>query len=472
MPEAGPLRILKRMDRTPRLVLAVAILASFISIMDGFIVNVALPAISHDLGGGLALQQWVVDAYLITLGALMLIAGSLSDLFGRKRVLQAGLAIFLITSLLCAAAPNGPLLVLFRALQGLGGALIVPSSLALIIANFSGPAQGKAIGSWTGWTGIAALVAPFLGGLIIDNLSWPVIFLANVPPLLCTMWVLHRLDVGTETRSSVPLDLRGAVSGAIGLGSTVYALIEQAHYGWSHPLIYGSFGLGLASLSYFIHYEQRAKHPMLPMGLFRARNFSVGNAATVLIYAGLAVSSFLITIFVQQYGGYTALEAGLTGVPVTIILFILASRFGGWAATYGPRWFMGFGPIVSAAGFLLMLSVDESVNYWTQLLPGMIVFGLGLAATVAPLTSAVLGCISAKQAGIGSAINNAIARIAGLLAIASVGLVTGAGALSLQGFKRGLIFIVVLLAGGGIISLLGIQNNAKKLAPVKGVPQQ
>lgn len=460
------------MTKKQRLVLIIAILASFISIMDGFIINVALPAISRDLQGGLTLQQWVVDAYMITLGALMLIAGSLSDLFGRKRVLQAGLAIFLITSLLCAAAPNGQLLVFFRALQGVGGALIVPSSLALIIANFSGPAQGKAIGSWTGWTGIAALVAPFLGGLIVDNLTWPVIFLVNVPPLLFTMWALHKLDVGTETRDKVPLDFRGAVSGAVGLGSTVYALIEQAHYGWSHPLIYGSLSLGIISLLYFIRYEQRAKHPMLPMGLFRARNFSVGNAATVLIYAGLAVSGFLITIFVQQYGGYSALAAGLTGVPVTIILFMLASKFGGWAAKYGPRWFMGFGPIVSAAGFLLMLSVDETVNYWTQLLPGMLLFGLGLAATVAPLTSAVLGCISPKQAGIGSAINNAIARIAGLLAIAGVGLVTGAGTLSLQGFKRGVVFMAVLLAGGGIISIIGIQNNTEKLAPVEGAPQQ
>jgi EmrB/QacA subfamily drug resistance transporter len=460
------------MTKRQRLVMVVAILASLISIVDGFIITVALPAISKDLGGGLTLQQWVVDAYLITLGSLMLIAGSLSDLFGRKRVLQAGLAIFLATSLLCAVAPNGPLLIAFRALQGIGGALIVPSSLALIISSFSGAAQGKAIGSWTAWTAISAIIAPLLGGILIDTTSWPAIFLVNVAPLALTMWLLSKLDVGTETRSNVLLDARGAISGALGLGGTVYALIEQAHYGWSNPLIYGSLSLGLLSLAYFIWYEQRAKHPMLPMGLFKARNFSVGNLATILVYAALSVSGFITTIFVQQYGGYSALEAGLTGVPITLIMFFTASRFGSLAGRHGPRFFMAVGPLVIAAGFLLMLMVDESVNYWTQILPGYLLFGLGLAMTVAPLTSAVLGCISAKQAGIGSAINNAISRIAGLVAIAGIGVVAGAGSISLGGFKRSLVFVAVLMICGGIISAIGIQNNAKKLEPVEGAPQQ
>jgi EmrB/QacA subfamily drug resistance transporter len=456
------------MTKQQRLVMIVAILASFVSIMDGFIVNVALPAISKDLGGGLTLQQWVVDSYLITLGSLMLIAGSLSDLFGRKRVLQAGLAIFLVTSLLCAAAPNGPLLIIARALQGIGGALIVPSSLALIISTFSGAAQGKAIGSWTGWTGISALIAPLLGGLIIDSMTWQVIFLVNKLPLGVTIWLLNKLDVGEQIRSNVPLDIRGAVTGAIGLGGTVYALIEQARYGWSSPLIYAPLAIGVLSLVYFIWYEHRARDPMLPMGLFKARNFAVGNLATIAIYAALSVSSFVSTIFVQQFGHYSALQAGLTGVPVTIIMFVLSSRFGELAAKHGPRFFMSVGPVVAALGFLTMLRVDETVNYWTQLLPGMLLFGLGLSLTVAPLTSAILGCISAKQAGIGSAINNAISRIAGLLAIAAIGIIMGAGDLSLSDFRHGMIFVSGLLIVGGLLSAAGIQNNAPKLALVDG----
>src|SRR6266540_404040 len=384
-------------SKTQRLVLLVSIMASFISIVDGFIVNVALPAISHDLGGGLVLQQWVVDSYLITLGSLMLIAGSLSDLFGRRKVLQAGLGIFLVTSLLCAVAWNGASLIFFRALQGVGGALIVPSSLALIISVFSGPAQGKAIGAWTGWTGIATVIAPFIGGLILDATSWQVIFLVNVLPLAFTMWLLTKLDLHEKHHPGTSLDIRGAVSGAVGLGAAVYALIEQAHYGWHSPLIYGALTLGVLSLIYFIWYEQRVKNPMMPLSLFKVRNFSVGNATTLVMYASLAVAIFLITIFVQQYGHYSALEAGLSGLPVTILMFFLSPRFGAASAKYGPRFFMGVGPLVGALGFFLMLRVDQHVNYWTQLLPGYVVFGLGLSMTVAPLTSAILGCISADR---------------------------------------------------------------------------
>lgn len=450
------------MTKTQRLVLLVSILASFVSITDGFIVNVALPAISKDLGGGLVLQQWVVDAYLITLGSLMLIAGSLSDLFGRRKVLQAGLGIFLVTSLLCAAAWNGTSLIAFRALQGIGGALIVPSSLALIISVFTGPAQGKAIGTWTAWTGIGTIVAPLLGGVLIETFSWQAIFLVNVIPLLVTMWLLRKMDIGEQIRDNTPLDIRGAITGALGLGGVVYALIEQSHYGWSSPLIYGSLTLGVLLLAYFIRYEQTGnEHPMLPMSLFKARNFAVGNVATLMIYAALAAAVFLITIFVQQYGGYSALEAGLIGIPATLIMFFLSSRFGEAAAKHGPRFFMTVGPITAAAGFLLMLRVDTTVSYWTQILPGYLLFGLGLSMTVAPLTSAILGCISAKQAGIGSAVNNAISRIAGLVSVASIGLVTGPGALSLVGFHRALMFVSVLLIIGGIISAIGIQNNTK-----------
>jgi EmrB/QacA subfamily drug resistance transporter len=458
------------MTKQQKSVLLISVLASFVGVMDGFIVNVALPAISKDLGGGLLTQQWVVDAYLITLGSLMLVAGSLSDLFGRRKVLLAGLWIFLATSLLCAVAWNSTALIASRALQGIGGAVIVPSSLAMIISTFSGEAQGKAIGRWTAWTGISALIAPLIGGVILDTTSWQVIFLANILPIGVTLWLLHRLDLGEKRDPTTRLDVRGSVVGALGLGSVVYALIEQGHYGWQNPVVWGTLVFGISALVYFIWYEGRIKQPMLPLGLFRARNFSVGNAATITIYAGLATSSFLVTIFVQQFGGYSAIEAGLIGVPITMIMFFLAPRFGALAGKFGPRFFMAAGPIFAALGFLLLLRVDERVDYLTQILPGYIIFGLGLSMTVAPLTSAVLSCIHPKQAGIGSAINNAISRIAGLLAVASIGIIVGTGNIDVTDLHNGLIFVAVLMILGGITSAIGIQNNARRLGTVDNAP--
>lgn len=458
------------MNKQQRLVVLVAILASFVSFLDGSIITVALPSIGKDLGGGLALQQWVVDAYLITLGSLILVAGSVSDLFGRKNVIKAGLIGFGVTSILCALAPNGTLLIIARALQGVAGALLVPSSLALIISTFTGRQQGKAIGTWTAWTGIAFIVGPLAGGILVDIASWPWIFLINIVPISVTLWLLSKLGTDEQQKSGTALDVRGACTGAIGLGGTVFALIEQGRYGWSHPLIYGTFLTGLALLVYFLRYEKHSANPMLPLSLFQARNFSVGNIATVAIYAGLSVATFLITIFVQQYGNYSALTAGLMLTPPTLLMLLLSSRIGELSAEYGPRLFMTVGPFVVALGFLSMLRVDESVNYWTQLFPGIFLFGLGLAITVAPLTSAILGCIKASQAGVGSAVNNAIARIAGLLAIAVIGFIVGPGDITLRDFHNGVIFVAILLVLGGIVSLLGIQNQLSNPGALEATP--
>jgi len=449
------------MGRRQRLVLVVSILASFIAFLDGSVINVALPAISSELEGGLALQQWVVDAYLITLGSLILIAGSLSDLFGRKKVLLAGLLGFAITSVLCAIAPTGEVLIAARALQGIAGALLVPSSLAMIISAFSGPAQGKAIGTWTAWTGIAFVIGPLLGGFLVDAGSWRLIFAINLLPIALTVWLMQRLSGPEDIRSDVPVDVRGAILCTFGLAAAVYALIEQPHHGWAVPLVSIPLIGGLAALGLFIRHERRTRHPMLPLELFNIRNFSAGNLATIAIYAGLSLATFLITIFVQQVGGYSAFEVGMALLPVTLILFALSPRFGALAGTYGPRLFMAAGPIVGGLGFLLMLSTGSSPAYWSELFPGIVVFGLGLAMTVAPLTSAVLGSISSRQAGIGSAINNAVARIAGLVAIAVIGVVTGPS-LDVDGFRRGLLVMAGLLIAGGIISAVGIRNPARK----------
>jgi len=409
------------MSKQQRLVLVVSILASFVAFLDGSIVNVALPAIQRSLGGGLSAQQWIVDAYLLTLGSLILIAGSLSDLLGRKKILTLGLLGFAAASLLCALAPNSALLIVFRALQGIAGALLVPSSLALIIATFSGAAQGKAIGSWTAWTGISFIIGPLLGGILVDAASWRWIFAINLLPIAITLYLLRGVEVTKDAKPKAKIDVAGALLCALGLGGPVYALIEQPHYGWGAPRIYLPLALGALIFMMFLLNEKRTKQPMLPLSLFRNHNFSIGNVATLAVYAGLTASSFLIVVFLQQVGGYSAFWAGMSLLPVTIILFLLSPRFGALAGKNGPRLFMGFGPIVAGCGFLLMLNVKADINYWTQLFPAIILFGLGLAATVAPLTAAILGDVPQEQAGIASAVNNAVARVAGLVAIALIG---------------------------------------------------
>jgi len=448
------------MTRTERLVLSIAVLAAFVTFLDGSVINVALPAIERELGGGITAQQWIVDAYLITLGTLILLAGSLSDAFGRMLILKVGLIGFGVTSLLIAISPNWQLLVVMRALQGIAGALLVPSALAIIISTFSGPAQAKAIGTWTGWTSAAFLAGPLLGGLFTDFLSWRLVFAINIIPIAVTLVLIAKLGQKNERPEGAGIDWFGAVLGIVGLGGPVYALIEQSNYGWSSPGIYLPFAIGLVSLVAFVLRQRTAKHPMLPLALFRVRNFSVGNIATTLIYAALSLGGFLVGIYLQQVAGFSATLAGLAFLPITIISFVLSSTFGTLAGKYGPRLFMGLGPIVGGIGYLLMLTVQDDLNYWTQLLPGVLLFSIGLTATVAPLTSAILGSIPPGQSGIGSAINNAVSRIAGLLAIAFVGVIVGP-TLDLASFHRGLLVTALLLIVGGVVSFIGIRNVIK-----------
>ena len=407
------------MTRSQRLVLIASILGSFVAFLDMAVVNVALPAIRRDLGGGISVQQWVVDAYLLTLGSLILVAGSLSDLFGRKRVFAGGLVGFAGASVLCAAAPSVEILIVARGLQGVAGALLVPSSLALIIANFEGPAQGKAIGTWTAWTGISFVLGPLVGGALVDAGSWRWVFAINVLPVAATLWVLATRATrgardGSQTRGSRG---RGPVRGRARRNHL--RAHRAAGRGWGAPAIYLPLAGGLIAFAGFCWFERATAHPMLDFALFRSRNFAAGNLATVAIYAGLTASTFLLTVFLQQVAGYRAVASGLALVPVTLIMFALSPVFGRLAARHGPRLFMTVGPITAAAGFALMTRLDATASYLTQLLPGVVVFALGLAATVAPLTAAILGGIDERHAGIGSAINNAIARVAGLLAVAA-----------------------------------------------------
>ncbi|HZL08196.1 MAG TPA: MFS transporter [Candidatus Dormibacteraeota bacterium] len=492
------------MNKQQRLVLVVSILASFVAFLDGAIVNVALPAIQRDLGGGLASQQWIVDAYLLTLGSLILIAGSLSDLLGRKKILAFGLTGFAVASLICALAPNSGLLIAARALQGIAGALLVPSSLALIIDTFSGAAQGKAIGSWTAWTGISFIIGPLLGGFLVDSASWRWIFAINLLPIAVTLYLLKGVKTGGAKPSGTTVDITGALLCALGLAGSVFALIEQPHYGWGSPLIYLPLVTGLLLLVGFLAYEKRVEHPMLPLSLFRNHNFSVGNVATLSVYAGLTASTFLLVVFLQQVAGYSALSAGLSLLPVTIIMFLVSPRAGALAGKYGPRLFMGFGPLIASIGFLMMLHMQGDIKYWTGLFPAIVIFGLGLSLTVAPLTAAILGDVPTAQAGIASAVNNAVARVAGLVAVAAIGAVVaaqfssnldrfsrvwqldpvaismanqaplvitppkpyqntkiyrlGLEEASVSAFHSGIVTIAGLLVVGGAVSLIGIKN--------------
>ena len=395
--------------------------------VDGTVVNVALPAIREDLDAGLATQQWVMEAYLLMLGSLILIGGSLSDLFGRRRVFTIGVVSFGVTSALCAVAPSAATLVAARGLQGAAGALLVPSALAVIVDTFPEDERGAAIGSWTAWAGVATLAGPFLGGLLIQVASWRLVFALSLVPAAGTLYLIRRhLAEHLDTSVQRHVDVPGAVLCAVGLAGIVLGLIEQPSYGWGHALVAGSLVVGAVSLVGFVLYERRSPEPMLPLSLFRRRNFAYGNAATLMLYSGLGAATFFLPVYLQQVAGYEPVAAGLALVPVTVVMFALSRRAGAMADRIGPRVFMSLGPLVAGGGLLLLVRAGRDTPYAGTVLPAMLLFGLGLAATVAPLTAAVLAGADDEHAGVASGVNNAVARVAGLLAIGVVGALVAA----------------------------------------------
>lgn len=448
----------ERMTRQQRLVLTIAVLGSFVAFLDGTVVNVALPAIADELGGGLSTQQWAVDSYLITLGALILVAGAVSDAYGRLLVLRIGLIGFGIASVAVALAPDTTLLVVARAVQGAAGAFLVPSSLALITGTMDEPLRSRAIGIWTALTTSAMVLGPLVGGVIVDQWSWRGVFLINVVPIGVALWLVMRLGMPDERAPDARVDVLGAILCTLGLGATVFALIEQPSLGWTSPLIWMPLVLGILLLIAFVWRQRVTAHPILPLDLFRSRNFSAGNIATLFIYAALALNVFVLVVYLQQGAGLSATLAGLASLPTTILMIALSSRIGTLAGRLGPRLFMTAGPLIMAVGALLLLLVSEDFDYWWQVLPAMVLFGLGLAITVSPLTAAILGSAEHGRAGIASAVNNAVARVAGLLVVAALAAITG-GALDLAGFHRAAIVTAILLVAGGIVSLVGIRNT-------------
>jgi EmrB/QacA subfamily drug resistance transporter len=414
-------------DRRKRLALLAAILGSFVAGLDATVVNVALPAIENDLGGGLAGQQWVSNAYLLTLGSLILVGGSLGDLFGERRIFTLGVIGFGVMSVVCAVAPTIEVLVAGRALQGVFGALLTPSALAVIVASFPPDERGAAIGSWTAWSGIAFVLGPLVGGWLIDAANWRWIFAINVPFVVATVMIV-RVSVAQRIAEGprAPVDIPGAVLCALGLAGPVYALIRQPSVGWSSMEVVVALVAGVVLFAAFLVREARTAYPMLPLGLFRRRNFAFGNVETLAMYGGLGAVMFFLVLFLQQVAGYDALQAGLATLPTTIVMFLLSKRAGRLADRYGPRLFMGLGPLVGAAGLLMLLGLDAEFDYFTDLFPALMIFSVGLSATVAPLTATVLADADEHNAGIASGVNNAIARVASLLAVAALGAVVAA----------------------------------------------
>jgi EmrB/QacA subfamily drug resistance transporter len=450
------------MAASPRLTLVAAILGSAIVFIDSSVVNVALPAIQRDLGGGLAAQQWIVDAYLLTLGSLILVGGSLGDIFGERRVFILGVAAFGVASVLCGVAPTSNALIVFRGLQGVAGALLTPASLAVLTSTFSGQERGAAIGTWTAWTGIAFVIGPLVGGWLIDVSSWRVIFFINIPVALVTLflaWKGMTRDRPRDTHERV--DYLGALLCVVGLGAIVFGFIEQPTRGWDATIALCLAG-GAAALVAFVVWEMHAKSPMLELRLFTYRNFTVTNIETLAVYGALSAWSFFLVLFLQEFAGYSPLQAGLALAPVTVIMFFLSRYAGRGSMRFGPRWFMTIGPVIAGLSILALTRLPEGVNYPVDLLLPLIGFSVGLSLTVAPLTTTVLSEAGPGDAGIASGINNAIARVSGLVAIAVVGLAASNGeGLSASGFHRAMLITSVLLFAGGAIGAIGIRNPAR-----------
>ncbi len=430
---AGP--GLRMRSATGRWVIAAAVLGSGVAFIDGTVVNAALPAISRDFHAGLSDLQWVVTAYLLTLGALLVIGGSLGDLFGRRRVFIIGLIAFGVTSVLSGAAPSIETLIAARALQGVAAALLVPGSLAIISASFCPEDRGAAIGAWSGLAGVTTAIGPFLGGFLIDSVSWRLVFLINPPIVAVTALLAYRhIPETRDEEASHHVDVLGGGALALGLAGVVDALIEGPAHGWTAPTLVLGLG-GLAALVAFVVIELRSAAPMVPLSVFRSRQFSGANAVTFVVYGALGSVTFLLVVHLQTDLGYSALEAGASLLPLTVLMLAFSARMGALAQRIGPRLPMTIGPIVVGIGVALLARVQAGTTYWTTVFPAAIVLGLGLTITVAPLTAAVLGAVEDRHAGIGSAINNAVSRIAGLLAVAvlpaAAGLATASGGLDL-----------------------------------------
>ncbi|MDH6169094.1 EmrB/QacA subfamily drug resistance transporter [Variovorax boronicumulans] len=405
-------------------VLAAAIVGSSMAFIDGTVVNVALPAIQADLHATAFQAQWVVESYALLLAALLLVGGALGDHFGRRRIFAIGVAIFAVSSVACGLAANVQQLIAARAVQGIGGALLVPGSLALISAAFPEKERGKAIGTWSGFSGITAAVGPVLGGFLVDHFSWTWAFLINVPMALLVLWITWRhVPESRGASAGGGLDFWGALLATAGLGGVVYAFIEAPTQGWNSPAVLAALAIGIVGSAGFIAAERKARTPMLPLGLLRIGNFSGANLLTLLLYAALGGGLYFFPLNLIQVQGYSATVAGAALLPFIFIMFALSGWAGQLVDRFGPRLPLVIGPAIAAVGFALLAVPGAGASYWTGFLPAVVVLGFGMTVTVAPLTTTVMNAVGPDLAGVASGVNNAVSRAAAVLAIAVFGAV-------------------------------------------------
>jgi EmrB/QacA subfamily drug resistance transporter len=453
-----------------RWVIAATVLGSGMAAIDGTVIGIALPTIGRELHASFESLQWVVTGYTLTLAAFLLVGGSLGDRYGRRRVYCVGVVWFALASAACALAPGATALIVTRALQGVGAALLTPGSLAILQASFTEQDRPRAIGAWSGLGGVATAIGPLLGGYLISVASWRWIFVINLPigVLVLALCVRH-VPESKDPTATRPIDLPGAALAVASLSGLTYGLIEGPSRGWTNPAVLGLLVGGAAAGMAFVVVERRSPAPMLPLALFGRRQFSVTNAVTFAVYGGLGGALFLLPIQLQVGGGYTPVESGLALLPLTLVMLALSARSGRLAARIGPRLQMSVGPVVVGAGLALLARAADDPSYVTGVLPAVLVFGLGLATTVAPLTSTALSSVPDEHAGLASAVNNDVARLAGLIAVAvlpAVAGITGSGYLHPEelasGFQTAMYIAAACCVAGGLLAAIGIENPARR----------